>query len=106
MFLSTGGACVAGGMRGRGHAWQGACVVGGMHGRGACIIWGCVWQGACMVGACMAGGMHGRGACVAGVCVWQGGMHGRYYEIQSMSRRYASYWNAFLLHLKQSFEMV
>ena len=34
------GACVAGGMHGRGHAWQ-----GGMHGRGACV----------------AGGMHGRG---------------------------------------------
>ena len=29
-----GGVCVAGGMCGRGHAWQGACMVGGMHGRG------------------------------------------------------------------------
>ena len=25
-----------------------------------------------------------------------GGVHGRYYEIQSMIGRYASYWNAFL----------
>ena len=33
-----GGACMAGGMRGRGHAWQGACMVGmcGM-GVGACV---------------------------------------------------------------------
>ena len=47
--------------------------------------------------------MHGRGAYVVevgmhgGGHVWQGGMHGRYYEIRSMSGRYASYWNAFLL---------
>ena len=60
------GACMAGGMHGRGHAWQGcawqgrvACMAGGMHGvRHA-------WQG-----ACMAGGMCG------GRCVWKGGMHG------------------------------
>ena len=47
-------------------------------------------------GACVAGGVHGEGACVAGgrVC------HSRYYEIRSMSGRYASYWNAFLLILK------
>ena len=65
------GACVAGG----------ACMAGGMHGRG-CAWWGCAWQGVYMVGvcmaecmccrgACMAGGMCGRGACIAG------GMHGR-----------------------------
>ena len=57
-----------------------------------------MWQG----GMCGGGGMHGRGY------AWQGGMHGRghawhacppsrYYEIQSMSGQYASYWNAFLL---------
>ena len=34
---------MAGGMHGRGHAWQGACMAGG-H----------AWQG-----VCMAGGMHG-----------------------------------------------
>ena len=44
--------------------------------------------------------MHGRG------CAWQGGVcathapsPGRYYEIRSMSGRYASYWNAFLFIL-------
>ena len=81
--------------------------------------------GACMVGACIAGGgvcaggggVHSRRACMAG----EGGVHGRghadgggmcmagghachtcppgrYYGIQSMSRRYASYWNAFLFY--------
>ena len=50
------------------------------------------WQGGvCMVG----GGMHGRGPAWWGACV-AGGVHGRYYEIQSMRGRYASYWNAFL----------
>ena len=94
------------------HAWQGACVAGGMHAwQGVCMAEGHAWQGGmhgsggmcdgvCMTGACMAGGMHGRG------CAWQvGGMHGmhgpppstRYYEIQSMSRWYTSYWNAYLL---------
>ena len=58
------GACVAGGMCGRGHVWQGACMAGG-H----------VWWGMCMAG----------------------GMRGRYYEIWSMSRRYAAYSNAFSL---------
>ena len=38
----------------------------------------------------MAGGVCGRGVCVAG------GDPGRYYEIRSMSGRYASYWNVFL----------
>ena len=33
-----------------------------------------------------------------GGCAWQGGMRGRYYEIRSMSGRYASYWNAFLFY--------
>ena len=28
-----------------------------------------------------------------------GGVHGRYYEIRSMSGRYASYWNAFLFSI-------
>ena len=73
----------------------------GMHGRGACVAWG-----ACMAGrACVAGGVRGREACISGgACsTGGGGMHatachtGRNYEIQSMSGRYASYWNAFLL---------
>ena len=56
---------------------------GAVHGRGH------AWQGACLVGACIPGGMRGRGQ----------GTHappGRYHEIQLMSGRYASYWNAFL----------
>ena len=68
-----------------------------------------MWQGACTVGACMAGGcgkggMYGWGACMAGG-MWQGGMRGthtppgRHYEIWSMSRQYASYWNAFLFRV-------
>ena len=51
---------MAGGMCGRGHAWQ-----GGMCGRGH------AWQGVCVAGGtCMVGDMHGEH-------VWQGGMHGR-----------------------------
>ena len=61
-FCPGGGACVAGGMHGRGHVWQGACMAGG-----ACVAWG-----PCMVGGGMCGreGVHGRGACVVGGCVW------------------------------------
>ena len=41
---------MAGGMHGRGCAWQGACMAGGMHGRGhawwgVCMAGGHVWQG-------------------------------------------------------------
>ena len=58
------------------HGYQGACVVAG----GVRVVGGvCGCGGACMV----VGG--GGGACVA------------YDEIRSMSGRYASYWNAFLL---------
>ena len=85
-----------------------------VHREGVCVARGCAWQGACVTGgpawweACMAegmhgGGMHGSGVCIAGWCAWQVAGHawwegvcGRYYEIRSMSRRYASYWNAFL----------
>ena len=111
-------ACVKNSVHG-GHTWQG-CVCGGQH------VWqgGMCGRGVSMVrGAFMVGGMHGRvGACVAGwVHVWHGrgwgmhgrgahswqggmcgrwhswqGVYGRYYEIWSMSRQYASYWNAFL----------
>ena len=52
-----------------------------------------MWQ----EGACVAGGVCGSGVCVAGgMCGGGGGMRGRYYEIWSMSRQYASYCNAFL----------
>ena len=97
------------------HTRGGACVVlfGGVRG----FIWGgmCGFiQGACVVlfgGACMVlfgghvwfylGGMRGF---IWGVCVVLfGGVCGffsffGYNEIRSMSGRYASYWNAFLLY--------
>ena len=115
----TGWVCVAGehawqgGMHGRGCVWQGgmaggACVVGGMccggegmYGRGTCMVGWHALQGACMAGgmhgrghawwgACIVGGMHGKGG------VHGGGMHGR--RDGHCSRRYTSYWNAFLLY--------
>ena len=101
MILSTGwGACVVAG----GHmcGCQGGVHggIGGMHGcLGVCVVAG---GAACVVArghvwwpgghAWLPGGMHGwgvhgcRGACMG------------YDEIQSMSGRYASYWNAFLLY--------
>ena len=106
VILSTWGACMAGGMRGRG-CMVGAYVAGGMHGRGMHGI-----------GACVAGGMHGRGscggggrghawqgACKVGWYAWQGhawqgecmaggGVHGR--RDGHCSGRYASSWNVFL----------
>ena len=36
---------------------------------------------------------------------WAGTPPARYYEIRSMSGRYASYWNAFLLILKTTFDV-
>ena len=85
-------------MHGGGHVWHVAwgCVwQGGMHGRGV-HEWQGMSQGACVAGeVCMAGGMCGRGACVVGGHAWHA--LSRYYNIQSMSRQYASYWNAFLL---------
>ena len=44
----------------------------------------------------MAGGVRGGGHAWQGACK-EGGVRGRYYEMRSMSGRYASYWNAFLL---------
>ena len=101
--------CPQGDVRGRGGVcgrWT--CMAGGMHGRGVYMArgmhgWGHVWQGdKCGGGgACVAGG----GACVVGGHAWQGASmaghaHLRYYKIWSMSRQYASYWNAFLsLHI-------
>ena len=106
--------CTGGGMRG--FIW-GACVVlfggcawfylGGIRGfiRGACVV---LFGGVCVV---LFGGVCGfiRGACVVlfGGHAWfysaGGGVHGffcfsGYNEIRSMSGRYASYWNAFLLY--------
>ena len=67
------GACMAGGMHGRGCAWQ-----DGMHGRGVCVAGGgacmagggCAWQGACVTG-----GMHGRREATAADGTHPGGMH-------------------------------
>ena len=78
---------VRGGGGVRGGGW-GMCMAGGIHG----------WWGACMAGGvCMAGG----GACVAGGHAWHACPHPRQIlqdtVIRSMSGRYASYWNAFLL---------
>ena len=87
-----------------GHAWF---YSGGVHG----FIWGaCVVYSGGMRGF-IQGGMHGfiwggvrgfiQGACVV---LFGGGMHGffsffGYNEIRSMSRWYASYWNAFLFQI-------
>ena len=89
MILLTGG----GGMRGfiQGGAWF---YLGGVHG----FIWGVCgfMRGACVV--LFGGVVLFRGACVVlfggGLCVFFSFFG--YNEIQSMSGRYASYWNAFL----------
>ena len=74
--------CSQGGIHGMGRVWRGVCVNGG----GLCVAGGCVWQD----------GMHGTG-CACHACPPS---PGRYYDycIRSMSGRYASYWNAFLLN--------
>ena len=72
---------MAGGVHGRGvHGKR------GVHGRGACVAPRHAWQ---------RGDMCDRVVCMVG----GGGVRGRYYEIRSMSGRYASYWNAFLLFI-------
>ena len=80
-----------------GHAWLlwGACVValGGMH--GCSRVGGHAWLLPGGVHACSRGGMcscswGGMGGC-------SGGRAWFFDEIRSMSGRYASYWNAFLL---------
>ena len=112
--VHTGGVCVFPG---------GACVVarGGMHGcwgggacmvaRGVCVVArGCAWLpgGGGMCGCRGTCDCEGHawlpGACMGGHAWLPGGMHGCQgacmgYEIQSMSGWYASYWNAFLLHV-------
>ena len=78
--VHSGRACIAGGVRGRGHAWRGMCMAGACMTRGH--AWrGCMWQG----------DMHGRGVCMVGdgVCMLCG-THApppRYYEIQSVNAR-------------------
>ena len=121
--VAPGEACmvVLGGVRGcsGGHAWLlwGACMVAlGGHAwllRGACVValGGHAWLlgGACVVAlgghawllrgevcGCSQGGARG---CSGGMVAPGGGVRGirRDTEIRSMSGRYASYWNAFLL---------
>ena len=106
--VAPGGACMHGFIWG-GHAWfyLGACMV---------LFRGCVWFFSGGMHGFIQGGVHGfiQGGMrdfSRGVCGFSGGdMHGfsggggmcgffsffGYNEIQSMSRRYASYWNAFL----------
>ena len=81
-----------------GYAWQGACIAGSMHGRGHAWHKWHMWQGACMYGGGYAwqgghvwqggmhgiGGVHGRGHVWQGICMhgrghaWHGGgVHGR-----------------------------
>ena len=87
--------CVAGGMHGRGYAWQGGMHDfglhgrGGMHGSGVCVVGGMHGRG--HVGGMHGGGMHGRGH------AWQGCVRGR--KNGNCSGQYASYWNAFLSHI-------
>ena len=82
--------CSQGGMHGWGCAWQGGSCGGGVCDQGVCVWsegmhgWGCALRG----------GMHGGDVHDRGHA-WQGGMRGR--RDGHCSRRYASYWNAFLL---------
>ena len=93
------------------HAWL---LWGGMHGcsGGACMVAPGGGMRGCSGGMCgCSGGMHGCsrgvrawffGGCVffsGGMCGFLGGVHGFFDEIRSMSGRYASYWNAFLLFM-------
>ena len=78
--MHGGGLCMAGG----------ACVVG----LGSCVAGGYMHAG----GRVWQGGMRGLEGVCGGGHAWQGGVRARYYEIRSMSGRYASYWNAFLFY--------
>ena len=102
--MVVGGVCGCRGMHGcRGHVWlPGVCmVVGGMHSCwGACVGACMVVGGMCMVACMVVGGICGcrwlTCVVVGAYMVVGGGACIGYYEIQSMSGRYASYWNAFL----------
>ena len=93
------GACMAGDMHDREHAWQGACIARGMCVVGACIVG--VYMAGCIHGrGCMLGGACGGGACMVGSCMTGaylvGGIHSR--ENGNCSRQYTSFWNAFLFY--------
>ena len=96
-----------GGVRGCSGGVHG-CSRGGMHGCSRGGMRGCSREG-CMVapgGACVVA-LGGCAWLLQGGCAWllQGGVHGirRHTEIRSMSGRYTSYWNAFLLQIYISF---
>ena len=79
---------------------EGGCVwqKGGVHGEGGACVAGVCTAGVCMAGVCAWQGvcMAGGGACVAGrMC---GGGHA-WQERWPLQRKYASYWNAFLLSI-------
>ena len=121
VILFTGGYMPRGGvMYTWGHACLGVCMHGGMHAKGS---WVCVPRGkACMprsmhawghayLGcACPKGSIYAQGACMPGRwhASWGVGVHGMHATMrpdvtrcgQSMSRRYTSYWNAFLLKIQ------
>ena len=87
--LVAGGACMVAGVC----VWLLGCMHGcwgGMHGCGGGVV-----AGACVVVWCIHG-CRGAFMVVGGACVVVGGACMAYDEIQSMSGRYASYWNAFL----------
>ena len=106
------GACMV--APGGGHVWL---LLGGMHGCswGACVValGGCAWllQGghAWLLRGCawlLRGGVHGCSRegrawlLLGGMRGWSGGsVCGFFNEIRSMSGRYTSYWNAFLLQM-------
>ena len=80
------------------HAWLWGVMCGC---GGSCVVVGGDMCG-CGGHACLRGDVHGcKGVCVvAGGCMCScGGACVGYDEIRSMSGRYASYWNAFLLRL-------
>ena len=88
------GAYMIGAHTGRGGmCGRGACVVGGMHDRRATCVTGCAWWRSCMEGGVHGGGDAWQGAYIAGGHEWWG-MGVR--ENGNCSRRYASYWDAFL----------
>ena len=75
---------------GRGACMGGCMCGGGMHGRRVCMAGGYMWQRTCMAaGGCQHAWL---GHVWGGMHAWQrGDVRGRYFEIRSMSKRYASY---------------
>ena len=86
--VAAGGMHGRGDMHGRGYVWHAGGMQSGVHAwqRGACIAkWGHAWRR----------GMCCRGHAWWGACMAGGSVRGR--RDGHCSRRYASYWNAFML---------